>query len=284
MYKHSIDVADLLNKEVISKDVLNVYKNINNCNLANMEVIDLENILLINSFRNNGFLFQKEYFYYKLSLALKNIGMFDNNKGSILNKFSYLLNVTEEIFENQEDINQKIEAYNKIIIDLIYMENVNKPVTPVDVLQIYRGINYNNSVSKEIIQLENKLLVNSFCKNKFLFTNKLVYYKISSVLKGIGFNTKNEEIVNSTFNVLSNVAQLIFSNDYIDNYEKINIFDFLCFKYELLDNNSKKDTDVQQYIVSLNNETNLLIQKIASMEPIKHKSLNYSLPLKQCIS
>lgn len=284
MYKHSIDVADLLNKEVISKDVLNVYKNINNCNLANMEVIDLENILLINSFRNNDFLFQKEYFYYKLSLALKNIGMFDNNKESILNKFSYLLNVTEEIFENQEDINQKIEAYNKIIIDLMYMENVNKPVTPVDVLQIYRGINYNNSVSKEIIQLENKLLVNSFCKNKFLFTNKLVYYKIASVLKGIGFNTKNEEIVNSTFNVLSNVAQLIFSNDYIDNYEKINIFDFLCFKYELLDNNSKKDTDVQQYIASLNNETNLLIQKIASMEPIKHKSLNYSLPLKQCIS
>ena len=69
MYNFYSDSEDLFKNAVTAEDVLKIYRNINNINLCDENVVALENKLLINSFCRNHFLYSNKFLYYKLSIT-----------------------------------------------------------------------------------------------------------------------------------------------------------------------------------------------------------------------
>lgn len=95
-----------------------------------------------------------------------------------------------------------------------------------DILKVYRSINNFSIVSKEMVDLENDLMINSFSKDKFLFNSKFLYYKLSIVLKDMVI-CLNKEQLETYFNNLIFKSKICMDYN-IDSFSKIKMINKVC--------------------------------------------------------
>lgn len=283
MNKMSIDVARLLYDNVVASDILKIHESINNFAISSKEIIDLENSLIINSFYKNKLLFSSKYLYYKLSVVLKDISLCIDEK-QVENIFIDLLNKSLNCLTNNSlDDFSKIEYLNQIYLNEFYKNFIDQTITAEDIFKVHLGINRNNQAFSEIITLENKILINSIKKSPAIYANKLAYYKLAMQIKGLGLKFNNEKQADEIFNKLLNYTNLILEKSNIDIYTKLNILDFLYFKYDQLDFSANKD-----YSHQLSSFVNKEIKQLLNQSPKnsddknKEKRLVYSMVKKEC--
>lgn len=246
------DSEDLFKNVVTAEDVLKIYRNINSVNLCDENVVSLENKLLINSFCKNRFLYSNKFLYYKLSIMLNDMCLFNDSIEIVNEEYNNLLNSVKSIVENDSNnllyLKEKID--NELAQKLYTYLIDNKLFSSKDITKVHRSLNNDNFTTSEVIKLENNLFINKFYKNKVLFSNKFIYYKIVSIIKNIGLNTNNVNLINETFETIVKFTTLILNSNDIDDLNKIKMFNSLCFEYLLLD--TKLMNEYEQDLVHLN--------------------------------
>lgn len=156
-----------------------------------------------------------------------------------------------------------------------------------DVLKVYRSINNFSIVSKEVVDLENNLIINSFFKNKFLFNSKYLYYKLSFVLKDMGLCIEKEQIENKFIYLLSKSYECICANT-LDDFSKIEHLNqiYLSEFYKTFIDQPVTTTDIIKVHrgISLNNqafkeiillEKRILVNSIKNNQTILSNKLAY---------
>lgn len=156
-----------------------------------------------------------------------------------------------------------------------------------DVLKVYRSINNFSIVSKEVVDIENNLIINSFFKNKVLFNSKYLYYKLSFVLKDMGLCLEKEQIENKFIYLLSKSYECMDSNA-LDDFSKIENLNqiYLNEFYKTFINQSVTVADIIKVYqgISLNNqafkkiillEKKILANSIKNNQPILSNKLAY---------
>lgn len=246
------DSEDLFKNVVTAEDVLKIYRNINSVNLCDENVVSLENKLLINSFCKNRFLYSNKFLYYKLSIMLNDMCLFNDSIEVINEEYNNLLNSVKSIVENESNnllyLKEKID--NELAQKLYTYLVDNKLFSSKDITKVHRSLNNDNFTTSEVIKLENNLFINKFYKNKVLFSNKFIYYKIVSIIKNIGLNTNNVNLINETFETIVKFTKLILNSNDIDDLNKIKMFNSLYFEYLLLD--TKIMNEYEQDLIHLN--------------------------------
>lgn len=278
MYNLDSDSEISLKNAVTAEDVLRIYRNINNSNLCSLDIIKLENKLLINSFSNNHFLYSNKYLYYNLSMMLKDIGLFYNDSEYIKKMYNILLTRIKNIVENNFDdvfyLKEKIESE---LVDNLYIELFNQPLSLTsDLLKVCNNLNSNNDAFKEVIKLEIDLFINKFYKNKFLFSNRFIYFKLVTLIKQVGLNTYDIDLINNTFATVTKASQTILNANNVDDREKIIAFNNLCFNYISLENSNEKIYKKQ--LIDVNEFTNnYVLDNFKRNEKKKQKVLTYTM-------
>lgn len=278
MYNLDSDSEISLKNAVTAEDVLRIYRNINNSNLCSLDIIKLENKLLINSFSNNHFLYSNKYLYYNLSMMLKDIGLFYNDSEYIKKMYNILLTRIKNIVENNFDdvfyLKEKIESE---LVDNLYIELFNQPLSLTsDLLKVCNNLNSNNDAFKEVIKLEIDLFINKFYKNKFLFSNRFIYFKLVTLIKQVGLNTYDIDLINNTFATVTKASQTILNANNVDDREKIIAFNNLCFNYISLENSNEKIYKKQ--LIDANEFTNnYILDNFKYNEKKKQKVLTYTM-------
>ncbi len=114
---------------------------------------------------------------------------------------------------------------NKISVNIC--ESLYDNVVAGDVLKVYRSINNFNIAPKEIIEVENNLMINSFFRTITLFNKKYLYYNLSVFLNDMGIFLNKEQIENDFIYLLYQSKKYIGNNsgysskiDYLDNFYK----------------------------------------------------------------
>lgn len=278
MYNLDSDSEISLKNAVTAEDVLRIYRNINNSNLCSLDIIKLENKLLISSFSNNHFLYSNKYLYYNLSMMLKDIGLFYNDSEYIKKMYNILLTRIKNIVENNFDdvfyLKEKIESE---LVDNLYIELFNQPLSLTsDLLKVCNNLNSNNDAFKEVIKLEIDLFINKFYKNKFLFSNRFIYFKLVTLIKQVGLNTYDIDLINNTFATVTKASQTILNANNVDDREKIIAFNNLCFNYISLENSNEKIYKKQ--LIDANEFTNnYILDNFKCNEKKKQKVLTYTM-------
>lgn len=114
-----------------------------------------------------------------------------------------------------------------------YYSLLNEKVTSEDIYNIYKIINNAQNVDEDIIELENQLLINSFCKEKKLFSDRFVYYSFASVIINVGVFTNDLNQVEMSFKKLLKIINIIFDDSNKLSYkQKMKLFNTSCLKCE----------------------------------------------------
>lgn len=163
----------------------------------------------------------------------------------------------------------------ELSIEEVFADSLYKEVKANDVLNVFNIINKCNSADDEIIDLENKLLINSFGKNKFLFNSKFLYYRFASLVKTIGMFSNNANEVYEAFQNLNDITEKLFNCKGINIEEKVKLFNLVCLKYELLCNQSNFNDNNQ---FNLNKSMNGILSKVSDLinEHDSQKKLIYT--------
>lgn len=283
MNKISVNIYKSLYDNVVAGDVLNVYRSINNFSIVSKDIVDLENNLMINSFFRTKSLFNSKYLYYKLSIILKDMGLFMTQE-QIENNFIYLLYQSKKyINDSSVDDLSKIEYLNQIYSNDFYRTFINQLVTDEDIQRIHKGISLNNQAFNEIILLEKKVLIGSVKNKDLILSNKLAYYKLAMQIKGLGLKFNNEKQAEEVFNKLIMYTTSVLYIPNIDSYTKLNILDFLYFKFAQLNFNEK---NLHHQFTILNNELKILLKNLSknSEERKDEKHLTYSIVQTACLA
>jgi len=256
MYNFYSDSEDLIKNTVTAEDVLKIYRFINNINLCNDDIVLMENKLLINSFSKNHFLYSNKFLYYKISMMLTDICLLNDDTKYIENKYNILLNdfkfIIENSLNNASDFKEKLE--NKLIEEVYINLIDNSLSSSKDITRVHKCLNNNNDTTAEVIKLENNLFINKFYRNKIIFSNKFIYLKMVSIIKNIGLNTNNVNLINDTFETMINFTKSILCNKNIDNLNKFKIINLLYFEYMLL--SGEEMTEYENKLISLNQSIN----------------------------
>ena len=109
---------------------------------------------------------------------------------------------------------------------------VSEKVNSKDIYKVFEYINNATNVGEDIIQLENKLLINSFCKEKRLFSDKFIYYSVASVVINVGIFTNNLNQIEMSFKKLMKIINILFDNDKLSYQQKLKLFNTICLKCE----------------------------------------------------
>lgn len=279
MYNFYSDSEDLFKNAVTAEDVLKIYRNINNINLCDENVVALENKLLINSFCRNHFLYSNKFLYYKLSMVLNDMCLLNDNADVINEEYNDLLNKIKNIVENNfNNVLYLKEKIDKELIQKLYDNLVDNTLSSSkDITKVHKSLNNDNFTTSEVMKLENNLFINKFYKNKVLFSNKFIYYKIVSIIRSIGLNTNNVNLINETFETIVKFTKLILSSKDIDALNKIEMFNSMCFEYLLLD--TKTMNEYEQNLISINQNISNYEDKNNNFyeEKSKNKILAYNI-------
>lgn len=157
-------------------------------------------------------------------------------------------------------------------------KKLDKEVVAQDVLNIFRNINSMEDVSEDVIDLEKKILINSFCKNEELFCSKVIYYDFATLMIHIGKITNDADKINKTNNILDSILKILFNIDELTLDDRIEVFSIVCSNYEML---YQKVVNLNEKSISYKDIFTCIVESLKKYEITKTqgfaKRINYKI-------
>ena len=145
-----------------------------------------------------------------------------------------------------------------------------------DILNIYQIINSSHRTSDSVKKAQSDILINSYCKNKIIFHDRITYFRITSIIIKVGTITNDANRVQTTFNDLNTLIALIFSKD-ITFEEKYELLNNIGFNYEMVCNeylqSSKTTDDLKIFYQNMNNCFDDALELISNADNIEESKV-----------
>ena len=161
---------------------------------------------------------------------------------------------------------------NNTVSNLKNTTAISKKINTKDILNIHWLINQCNRTSDDVKKVQSNILINSYCKNKLMFSDRNMYFRIANIILKVGTITNDEEKVQMTFNDLNTFMALIFSTD-ISFEEQYEILNTIGFNYEMVCNkylqSSKKLESMQIFYQDMRDCYNDSLELISNTNNIE---------------
>ena len=126
-----------------------------------------------------------------------------------------------------------------------------------DILQMHRLINKSERISDDVKEAESNILINSYCQNKELFSNRFIYFRLASVIHSFGLVTNNHITVQNINSRLEILLKIILSKNLpieikSEIFNKVcKLYDKLCNKYLDSDDKDRNLQELYRYLDEL---------------------------------
>ena len=125
-----------------------------------------------------------------------------------------------------------------------------------DILQMHRLIYDSKKTSAAVKKVESDILINSYHKNKLLFSNRLIYWRLGSVIHSFSELINDPVRIQHLASNLHTIIMIIFSKNLTPEME-MEVINKICLLhdsfYNKYSNKDKKNNDIQNIYSDLTN-------------------------------